>query len=76
MPSGAERSIIVKDSTTRGSGLHSFLYLLQTASGTSVPIPIGALLQCIRWHKHEARIIIKRLWNCKLSFSNNLYSGW
>ena len=42
MPSGAERSIIVKDSTTRGSGATLFSLSVQTASGTSVPIPIGA----------------------------------
>jgi len=42
MPSGAERSIIVKDSTTRGSGSTLFSLSVQTASGTSVPIPIGS----------------------------------
>ena len=42
MPSGAERSIIVKDSTTRGSGSTLFSLSVQTASGASVPIPIGA----------------------------------
>jgi len=42
MPSGAERSIIVKDSTTRGSGSTLFSLSVATASGTSVPIPIGA----------------------------------
>ena len=41
MPSGAERSIIVKDSTTRGV-VFTYSLSVATASGTSVPIPIGA----------------------------------
>ena len=42
MPSGAERSIIVKDSTTRGASSSLYSLSVATASGTSVPIPIGA----------------------------------
>ena len=59
MPSGAERSIIVKDSTTRGSGSTLFSLSVQTASGTSVPITNRCVCcSCIRWHKYEIRIII------------------
>ena len=47
MPSGAERSIIVKDSTTRGSGSTLFSLSVQTASGTSVPIPINATVAVV-----------------------------
>ena len=47
MPSGAERSIIVKDSTTRGSGSTLFSLSVQTASGTSIPIPINATVAVV-----------------------------
>jgi hypothetical protein len=47
MPSGAERSIIVKDSTTRGSGSTLFSLSVQTASGAIVPIPINATVAVV-----------------------------
>ena len=46
MPSGAERSIIVKDSTTRGTSTFHSLFV-KTASGTTVTIPIGATVAVV-----------------------------